>query len=799
MKRMYSVIYLLLHSAIHFGQGTGFVTLQGRQFKDENGNDFYPVIMNYSISMTYNTYPPTQVNHVDINPHPHNGSYITFEHAAGALAVYNDFEEISDLGFNTIRLSTGLRRYNSPLNNQGYVSPCKGIINGTLFTFDWFIHSYHTNPNINAGGNACFAIQPPYSSNPSVNLNMYLYLVKLEEAIMLAEQAGLRVILLTGDGFELFNGNGLPINHPDYISNQDAVNDYEAFLEVLTAYFAGNTTIMAYDLSNEPSYKDGDHNLWNRSKNDICDYISQLYDAIKQPNVHPNHLITIGLGDVGTIQTWDPEVMKTDFVSLHFYPMPQWGYDFSINPQTTVMQNAVNRLNDQIYWATKYLQRPWILGETGFTSTPPYNGADDWNCYGINGTYADLTNFITNLLPIVKNCGASGLAWWNFQDSFDSDSPNGLPCNPALNFNYREKCWGLIKKGDPLNGDYTAAGLEKIAQPTPFETFNWLGATGPCTITPPATYDATHHYYDPYLNNTYNPSHTGAIEGYVTDAATGLPIEGALVLGYCWLYTNTTIIPFEYYHYWNSTFTDINGYYKVIPFNYHPSNFGFNQTTLVRVMAPGSNLNGADRGGWDDVQLTPSTQNFSLQRINFNYDHTIVTTVAQGITKHFKGWNTLLAATTTELNGISDLTAREEINLTGKVHISNTAEVHIYTSPEFNDCPDYTGYRATVSLTEKENGNYSEKEIILSFVDENNFTLLVYPIPNKGIFMLKFTGMAAGSKTTINIKNVIGETIHSISTNLDELSFSNHFLAKGIYFIEAINNQNKSIQKLMIQ
>ncbi len=299
------------------------------------------------------------------------------------------------------------------------------------------------------------------------------------------------------------------------------------------------------------------------------------------------------------------------------------------------------------------------------------------------------------------------------------------------------------------------------------------------------------------LNKTYNPAETGFVEGVVTDAATGQPIEGAIVMSLSWLYFDN--IELKNKHYWNNTFTDVNGYYKVIPFNYHPSNFGNNKTVLLRCFAPGTNLNGADIGDRKQIQLTPSTQNFSLQRANFNYDQTIVTSVPQGVNKNFKGWNTLLASTTTQLNGISDLTAREEINLAGEVHISNTAEVHVYTAPSFHDCINYTGYRTARVISENGNETHSEKEIILSFINESNFDLVVYPMPNKGIFTVQFTGRADYSKTTIIIKNVMGQIMHSTTTELNTVNFKDQLLAKGIYFIEAANNKSQITKKLIIQ
>ena len=79
----------------------------------------------------------------------------------------------------------------------------------------------------------------------------------LEDVIEVAIVNDLRVILLTADGFDLFSGG---FGQTD----QTQVDDYKAFAghdRLLT-----NTAIMAYDLDNEPNYKDNDNDLWNRKK-----------------------------------------------------------------------------------------------------------------------------------------------------------------------------------------------------------------------------------------------------------------------------------------------------------------------------------------------------------------------------------------------------------------------------------------------------------------------------------------------------------------------------------------------------
>lgn len=790
MKKLFLILLFFTVANICNATGSGYVRLEGKQFKYGNGDDFYPVLMNYYVSLSYNTIPITDPSHVDINPWNNFGTTSGFEHADGHAAIETDFAEIKSLGFNSIRLIFGIKRYNEPVYNpdtRKYTSPCYPAITSPLFTFDWFL------PSNNLGNNECFAIQSPYISNA----NFLIYLQKVDEVLAIAEQENLKVIFLTADGFELFNGNGKPPSDPTAITNQDAVDDYKEFLEALTAHFANDTTIMAYDLDNEPHYKDGGHGLWNRRKNEVCDFTTQLYNAIKL--IDPNHLITIGLGDEGTVETWDPEVIKADFVCLHLYPYFRKGKDF--NNHTEAMHHLTDRLFAKIYWVSKFVNKPWILGETGFTSVDASVSEDYWSWYGINGNYSQLGAFISRLLGTVKNCGVSGIAWWNFQDSFSSSNPP-TDHDPTHNdaYGFREECWGLLKKGDPVGTDYSNS--EKLSQ-SPFSQFNQIPSQL-CNVAPPETYSENDVYYDCYQNHIENPIPpsplpTSWVSGQVLDQNSN-PIEGSIIVGQSWLTTilgSTPGEPDNYITYPITTFTDKYGNYTLIPFNFGQTNF--NDHRIIKVAVSGFGLESLSVSSIDDSPVS-SIVNFANRKrtsLHYNSQVEIDPPIMSTESEFYEGWNSVNI--TGEIDGTGNITARQEINLLDGFYAKNESEVHVYTSEVFLQCVDFTGYR--IAQNSQINGLSDTRKIIsLSFTeDKKDFKIIVYPMPNSGEFSLNLVNINPQMNTTLTIRNISGNRIFQTATNQMSLKLNLTSLSKGVYILEGTNQNSVCVEKLIIQ
>jgi hypothetical protein len=62
------------------------------------------------------------------------------------------------------------------------------------------------------------------------------------------------------------------------------------------------------------------------------------------------------------------------------------------------------RVPNEIYWYSKNVNKPWMIGET---SLPADNDSI---------SYSDQTQFLKEAYLRTKNCGGSGFGWWAFQD-----------------------------------------------------------------------------------------------------------------------------------------------------------------------------------------------------------------------------------------------------------------------------------------------------------------------------------------------------------------------------------------------
>ena len=69
---------------------------------------------------------------------------------------------------------------------------------------------------------------------------------------------------------------------------------------------------------------------------------------------------------------------ETDFVSLHITRNRNGSYDYGVNIQEDVINNAIDRMMDQIYWASTF----WSdldVEETGFTSSDDSGSLGLWH------------------------------------------------------------------------------------------------------------------------------------------------------------------------------------------------------------------------------------------------------------------------------------------------------------------------------------------------------------------------------------------------------------------------------------
>ena len=209
------------------------------------------------------------------------------------------------------------------------------------------------------------------------------YFTLLDHFMSQASTAGIRVIFILGGGNNTFSNNAA----------------YKSFMNTIAAHYATNTSLMGYDLYNEPEYT-----LWQSIPNDkynITKMVTEWNNAIKK--FDPNHLTTIGLVSPRSVSEFDPVVLPLDFVSFHFYPLSNH-YDVT---------DANSLMDTYYYWLSRTMTVPWIIGETGYAGTDTPNGGEP----SIYGTAADQSSFAVHTLQQSVNCGCKGYSWWKYQQT----------------------------------------------------------------------------------------------------------------------------------------------------------------------------------------------------------------------------------------------------------------------------------------------------------------------------------------------------------------------------------------------
>jgi hypothetical protein len=162
--------------------------------------------------------------------------------------------------------------------------------------------------------------------------------------------------------------------------------DIETFTQKILSSFKNEQTVFAYDFFNEPLYFDVSDNSKDpyifREKKDAFNIVSNWKEMMML--YAPNQLFTIGFAEPIEVFEWDPTILPVDFVNMHTYhPL---------------------RVPNEIYWYSKNIEKPWMIGET---SLPADNDSI---------SYSDQAQFLKEAYLRTKNCGGSGFGWWAFQD-----------------------------------------------------------------------------------------------------------------------------------------------------------------------------------------------------------------------------------------------------------------------------------------------------------------------------------------------------------------------------------------------
>ncbi|MBA3285451.1 MAG: T9SS type A sorting domain-containing protein [Nitrosopumilus sp.] len=204
------------------------------------------------------------------------------------------------------------------------------------------------------------------------------------------------------------------------------------------------------------------------------------------------------------------------------------------------------------------------------------------------------------------------------------------------------------------------------------------------------------------------------------------------------------------------------------------------------------------------VQTSFST--LTLNKITTGYDAVASNETVNALeTRNYYGWNSLTGYNLV-LNGNSNLTARNEININSEFHAQASLgannfnnETHIFISDGYTDCDDFTGFArlANPSASNTENEANPSKEIEVKFIDSKFLTAHIYPNPSNGIFTISIQNPEK-DLVSINLKNLLGEALWSTQTINTDIFANFDFLPRGIYLMQIKNNQESITKKLII-
>ena len=416
----------LLAALLLIGCGTpsekGFVDLrEGRLEVD--GQPFFPLVMNYQVNLVHDGERMWAASYCGYNP---GDRYRFRDPDSCALQVRAELALMREQGFNAVRVT--------------------GFTEGPQYV------EGDPHPHLKVRG--------PDSQEQLLDLDapglQDQYLNTVRRFLDLAAQEGMRVILLT-------------------TIHEDRPGSREHFTKVAD-FLRDDTTILAFDLFNEPLYFD----LPPRPKEEVHRVVKGWR---KLADLHaPHHLITIGLTGIREVHAWDPELLDVDFISFHPY------------------EYESDQVLNELVWYGRHLTIPWMIGET---SLP----ADDDSV-----SYADMARFARRTLEQTVACGGIGYSWWQFKDvrwgRFHSDFMGLLD----------------MEGQEPVEGH--AIGVEGTLKPAAevFRTFD------------PGAVDAACEELPNYLN--YSGHGHARITGRLVDEH-GAPIEGGVVLAWNRFYSHS--------------------------------------------------------------------------------------------------------------------------------------------------------------------------------------------------------------------------------------------------------------------
>jgi hypothetical protein len=519
--------------------------------------------------------------------------------------------------------------------------------------------------------------------------------------------------------------------------------------------------LLAFDLFNEPC----GHIDPLLSKAAVCNMIELWYNSIKI--VDPNYLITIGSCGISDVFSFDPALLKVDFNSLHYYPSFK---PFEDRNHLSTQENARIRSANDLYWMNHASIKPWIIGETGFTAID--NNSFNSETTTINGKLSDMGDYANFSLHSSYNCGASGYSWWTYQDVWWGSGGNDH--------------YGLLKRG-------FAPSSVAEKQPAVNIFRNYIPSTiASCPVDYSPVFNSTSRYYNPFL---YPPNPTMELSALVVDQS-GQPVKDAVV-GISVLMGTKTNVPFpiseyDFYH----TFTDQNGYFRIIPYRYLSDlvpNSDF-KIVEVKLSAPGFDF---IKWNMDDGDLVPP-----LIELNKSADHDYEVNLESVFAleqKHFQGRKTLnVSNTSVWTDGTATFTSANEIHVSDFFRAQTGSNVHFYISDIPAACSEYISPSLNSRQTSKANSinkstDLKQETIELVFQKTAEIRMIsLHPNPaNETLWVKLQSDNPDASFQSFKLFNLAGMVVLSQNVSGSSFSIDLSTLSKGMYFIETDDSVNK--------
>jgi hypothetical protein len=788
-----------------------YITFRGNQFIDENGVSFYPMTMNYIINFTRPQNEDPSTNNSYIYRASEYGFQGWFDYSqtlpinGGASKILQDFYEIKNLGFNTVRLIM------KPIKNDNGVGMRLRVKN---WPYGQDLKYINIDPIPLT--HLYIPITTP-QRNP-----LQFYFENLVNVINIANSIGLKVICPTiEDSREMISGTASSINQIDN----------RAYLSALATYINAQQihNILAYEFIGEPTYQVNTEKYFGtevykypetmHTKTEICEIVNSWVDAIK--TFDPNHLTTIGSVylDDPFFYGWDPFLLNVDFVNVHFYPDIQL-FEFISNPYN-FRSKYINRYNNLLYVFDKYMKKPYIIGETCFNGENQNGNPGIVYPIGIYGSESDQNNFVLETFPKILGSNAAGYGWWQFQNVNYIGDP--VPPYYYTLADYVGDHEGLLKKStniypEPNNLYFGYQALRKTAANT-FINYkdNLPNASvdfGPMTV----TFNKDDEYYNPYLiaqptdaNSQYAPGRFRKIKGYVNDQ-NGNHIEGAIVKACCLTGNKYKItsrgasgvpldsIP-EAELFSNYTLTDVNGYFEIYAFDNKPGsgfyNVGHVDPNLdgtfddIKISAYGSV---PIERGWEGGPIQFNTT-YVLKSLQNEFERTYSNiNVAAGSTKNLHAFSILNVSGMT-IRGTSEITARNMIVLKPTFSAFAGSNTRIYNNYDCNDMysleNNYPQLK-NIAITDTVIENKIEDDAYIN-IYPNPFTFsatIEYKTSKEGLVIISIYNMEGVKKATLlNENKEIG---------LYALQLNKYELAPGLYIISINSPDGFNTKKVML-